>query len=107
MNIRSIDLQVLIPRATEVAKTQNTFDQQNTVNQQQSAEQWQKISADRQHQVQNTPKNEGGKIKERGESPSQHQQQHAQSHSAHAEQEEDEGIKSEDPVRGHTIDIRT
>lgn len=107
MNIRSIDLQVLIPRATEVAKTQNTFDQQNIVNQQQSAEQWQKISADRQHQVQNTSKGEGGKIKERGESPSKHQQQQAQSHSAHTAQDENEGTEGEDPVRGHTIDIKT
>lgn len=110
MNIRSVDLQVLIPRATDVSKTQQIADHQSSLQQQQFAEQWQQISAKRQQQVQSTAKSEGGKVQ------NEKKEQGKQKGHKHHQQDEllditdDETANHaslEDPVRGHTIDIKT
>ncbi|QJW48390.1 hypothetical protein HA075_23475 [bacterium BFN5] len=62
MNIRPVDLQIIIPKATEVGKTQAFMNQQSTIQQQYSEEKNQKIADQRLQQVQETFKNEGGKI---------------------------------------------
>ncbi|SEO80578.1 hypothetical protein [Propionispora vibrioides] len=107
MNIRPMDLQVLIPRTTEVAKNQNNINQQNVVASEQSAAEWQKLSTARQQQIQHTPKSEGGRVSERGG-----QKQPSGGHSSRggapgSGQPEDDELLADDPVRGHTIDIKT
>lgn len=56
MSINPIELQVLIPKATEVGKAQNLANRQETLQQQHVAAQWNDISTNRQHQVQSTAK---------------------------------------------------
>lgn len=112
MNIRSIDLQVLIPRTTEVSKAQAITDRQGTQQQQQFAEQFQKITTDLQHQVQSTPKSFGGKV-QREKNKSQHKQQNdgkKDDNVSPAEEENPENTAvndQADPIRGHIIDIKT
>lgn len=110
MNIRSIDLQVLIPHATEVGKTQHTTNQQNAAQQQDFAMQWQRIAQDRQQQVQLVNHSEGGKVKEKQESPEKHQEQDEQDHSQQQDSQENQESSPEqlahDPIRGHLIDIK-
>lgn len=105
MTVRSIDLQVLIPRATEVSRIQQVSDQQAALQQQQSAADWQRLAANRQQQVQKSPQSAGGKIepdaKEGGREREPGQRQDRRSR---ADEEAAEGV---DPVRGHTIDIKT
>lgn len=110
MNIRPVDLQVLIPRATEVGKSQQVIDHQSSLQQQQFAEQWQQISTKRQQQVQEAPKGEGGKIQnEKKEQGKQKGGKHRQKNGV-ADLTDDEitnNASLDDPVRGHTIDIKT
>ena len=109
MTINSIDLQVLIPRATEVGKSQQVINQQDTLQQQQFAGQWKEIATNRQHQVQETPKNEGGKVGREKEAKehknSQDQKQREKNNNLDADKIN--RASNEDPVRGHVIDIKT
>lgn len=116
MSIRPVDLQVLIPRATDVSKSQQVADQQLTSQQQQFAEQWQQISASRQQKVQNTSKAKGGKIhsdteKERQSfNKKQGEQQHSESFSGDKDTNtnNNSGVSLlVDPALGHVIDIKT
>lgn len=110
MSIRPIDLQVLIPRATEVGKAQQVADQQSINQQQQFAEQWQKISDSRQQKVQNTPKSEGGKVhRDSAQQQNQEQEANHQNFSDERPQEPEQQsnqASNSDPVRGHVIDIK-
>jgi 5-hydroxyisourate hydrolase-like protein (transthyretin family) len=111
MNIRSIDLQVLIPHATEVSKTQHIANQQTASQQQDFAFQWQRISQDRQQQVQTVNQSEDGKVTEKkeasdkrrkqGESKEQAQHKGDSVQPSHAPQ------MFSDTSLGHTIDIKT
>lgn len=107
MNIRPMDLQVLIPRTTEVAKNQNNMNQQNAIVAEQSAAEWQKLSTVRQQQIQHTPKSEGGRVGERGEQKQQSGDHSAKGRSTGEVRPEDGEPLASDPVRGHTIDIKT
>lgn len=102
MTIRSIDLQVLIPRVTEVSKVQQIADHQGALQQQQGAEQWQKLAATRQQQVQKSPQNAGGKV-----DPDADKERHQGDNKKGSRHREDEAEDSPDPIRGHTIDIKT
>ena len=109
VTINSIDLQVLIPRATDVGKSQQVINQQDTVQQQQFAGQWKEIADHRQHQVQGTPKSEGGKVG-REKQAKEHEnpnEQKKQDKSRNAEADKVNRASNEDPVRGHVIDIKT
>jgi len=102
VTIRAIDLQVLIPRVTEVGKVQQIADHQGALQQQQGAEQWQKLSATRQQQVQKSAQNTGGKV-----DPDADKDRRQEEHKRGRRQHEDEAEDSPDPIRGHTIDIKT
>lgn len=111
MNIRSIDLQVLIPHATEVSKTQHTANQQTASQQHDFASQWQKISQDRQQQVQTVNQSEGGKIKEKKETQDKRRNQGGPRKQT---QRKDGSVEPHhapqafsDTSLGHTIDIKT
>jgi hypothetical protein len=116
MSIRSIDMQVLIPRATEAQKHQNNITQQGSLQQQQLAEQMQKTAEVRQHQVQSLVKSQGGLV-ERDESKDQQskhrsnrdpQQNPTTSQVDICDQEStDSTAVSQDPVLGHIVDIKT
>ncbi|WP_425060884.1 hypothetical protein SCACP_16410 [Sporomusa carbonis] len=116
MSIRSIDMQVLIPRATEVGKHQQNIAQQSTVQQQQFAEQMQKTAEVRQHQVQSLVKSQGGKVErdETKEKQSKHRsngylrQDTAIDRDDTADHENTENTTvGRDPALGHIIDIKT
>lgn len=112
MSIQSIDLQVLIPKSTEVGKAQNIVDRQDTLQQQHIAEQWKSISTKRQQQVQSTAKNEGGKVGREQESKDPKQPKQEQSNSNNRANNNTDLDKvnhasNDDPVRGHLIDIKT
>lgn len=113
MSIRPVDLQVLIPRTTDVGKYQQTADHQLINQQQQFAEQLQQAARDRQHQVQSTPKDEGGKVrrdddqKEKNGHDGRNHQNPQEAQTKQSLQEGHDAAQSEDPVRGHLIDIKT
>ncbi|MDR3592785.1 MAG: hypothetical protein P4N41_24265 [Negativicutes bacterium] len=110
MNIRSIDLQVLIPRATEASRMQQTNDQHNSLQQQQFAEQLKNLTAQRQQQVQNTPKNEGPKIQDQERQKQQQQQQENDEKKGDSDNQETppEVLQhAASPSLGHRIDIKT
>ncbi len=110
VSIRSIDMQVLVPRATEVQKQQNTMVQQGTLQQQQIAEQMQKTAEIRQHQVQDIEKSQSGRVN-RDEAKEERSSQHYPRKDLAANQletdEEENSISGQDPVLGHIIDIKT
>ena len=112
MSIRPIDMQVIIPRSTEVGVQQNNLAQQSVVQQQQFAEQMAKAAAVRQKQVQGIAKGQGGKIEREGnkEKNNKHHADEAGENSGalSAESPESEGETiRRDPVLGHIIDIKT
>ncbi|HWR43138.1 hypothetical protein [Sporomusa sp.] len=113
MSIRSIDMQVLIPRATEAQKHQSNIVQQGALQQQQFAEQMQKTAEVRQHQVQDIVKSQGGKVKrdETKDNPpsnSYPRKNTAANQVETAEQENAENtVIGQDPILGHIIDIKT
>ncbi|GBG56271.1 hypothetical protein SPFL3102_00518 [Sporomusaceae bacterium FL31] len=115
MNIRPVDLQIIIPKSTEVGKTQAFMNQQSLIQQQYSEEKNQKIADQRLQQVQETFKNEGGKI-QRDESYREKQKNpHKGNHKKEAKEpelESDEGAEhhnllGKENLRGQFIDIKT
>ncbi len=111
MSINPIELQVLIPKATEVGKAQNLANRQETLQQEHVAAQWNDISTNRQHQVQSAAKNEGGKVgreketKEEKHSPNE--QKPRQNDESSIEKDKVNRASNNDPIRGHIIDIKT
>lgn len=109
LTIRPVDFQVLIPRVTEVAKTQHITDHQDTLQQQQFAGQWQHISANRQRQVQGTTKSEDSKVSRENHPKEQNQTKDGKKH--HDTLQDDADMvnhpSNEDPIRGNLIDIKT
>lgn len=106
-------MQVLIPKATEVGKQQNSLAQQSTVQQQQFAEQMQKTAEIRQHQVQGMVKSQGGKVKREEQRDKSNQRQGNPEGNNEvvptelSDQENTENSVGHDPILGHIIDIKT
>ena len=112
MSIRSIDLQVLVPRATEVGKIQQMNEHQTMLQQQQVADQWPTISDKRQHQVQHLNKSEDGKVQNaKADHEKQKRNKSQQDADDKKDANENDGINNEayqgDCVRGRVIDIKT
>lgn len=112
MSIRPMDMQVLIPKATEVGKQQNNLTQQSTLQQQQFAEELKKTVQVRQQQVQGMDKSQGNKVeRDENQKHKKHPHNYARNHDQpkeSPEQEDPEGtIVGQDPLRGHIIDIKT
>ncbi|HML87012.1 MAG TPA: hypothetical protein PKA28_01025 [Methylomusa anaerophila] len=91
------------------------MENQTSLQQQQFAEQMQKVSAERQSQVENATKSEGGKIKrENASKEKQGKSQHNSQMKPSDSDDSDTTTKTDaetdiqiDPVRGHIIDIKT
>ena len=110
MNIRPIDLQVMIPHATDIGKVQATQNHQQVIQQQQFAEQMQRQVEAQQGQVQGALRVEMPRVhREKQETSGGHagSDQSGKRDAKHREKEgthADQG-KDGDPVRGHKIDI--
>lgn len=110
VTIRPIDLQVLIPRVTEVSKTQHTLNQQDILQQQQFEGKWEKISTKREHQVQGTEKSDASKVGERQPKEQNHSKdgkKHGDDKSGNGDTGKINHPSHDDPVRGNLIDIKT
>ncbi|MDU2066538.1 MAG: hypothetical protein E6713_17105 [Sporomusaceae bacterium] len=110
--IRPMEMQVLIPRTTDVGKMQQIANQQPAVDQQIVSEQFKTVTNHRQQQVQQSDKSEGGKItreQEREQEKGHSQKQFSKSDSPQEENAMSlpKAVIPSDPVRGHTIDIKT
>lgn len=113
MNIRPVDLQIIIPKSTEVGKTQAFMNQQSLLQQQYSEEKNQKIADQRLQQVQETFKNEGGKIqkdesyqeKQKGSNKENHKRQAIELDSE--ECIDTHKVLEKENLRGRFIDIKT
>jgi D-ribose pyranose/furanose isomerase RbsD len=114
MNIRPIDMQVLIPRTVDVSKVQQLANQQVIVNQQLLGEQLKQFNDHRQHQVQQLLQSEGEKVTANKEREAQ--QQHQKKPAVPLQQRDSDRLEQEailnrpsqdDPLRGHSIDIIT
>lgn len=114
MYIRPMDLQVMIPRTIDAARVASVTDQQAVTQQQQLAAQLKQTAAEQQQQVLATRQAEhDGKVSTEDlnkEKPQQRQ------HKKRDDQQQTDGEKEtsfkvhsepQDPVRGHTIDIKT
>lgn len=62
MSLRSVDMQVLLPKVSEVNRNQPIQNQQDQTQQQQFAAQMQKQSEMQRQQIQNSDKPEGAKV---------------------------------------------
>lgn len=107
MTIRAIDLQVLIPRSTEVSKVQQVSAHQTALQQQQHAEEWRHIAANRQQQVQRTNQNAGGKVEPDAERGSSGRHEAGGDEKRHPDSRSEPAEAAADPALGHTIDIKT
>lgn len=110
MTIRPVDLQVLIPRVTEVSKMQHAADHQDTLQQQQFEGKWQQIGTQRQHKVQNTTKNADNKVGEKHAKEQNHSKNEKKNPDDKQGKDDTEKLNHpshEDPVRGNLIDIKT
>lgn len=115
MSIRPIDMQVLIPKATEVGIQQNNLVHQSTLQQQQFAEQMEKTAQVRQQQVQGIVKSQGGKV-ERDDKKRKNKQRYGSDPNRERNQFPEESMELEnsddlttmsDPILGHIVDIKT
>ena len=117
MNIRPIDLQVMIPRSTDASKVAALNDRQPVTQQQQLAEQARQALNDRQRQVQTAlPGSPEGKVSTE-DLNQEKRQEHPEGesdpkHGKEGQQEDDAARKARnltppDPIRGNRIDIKT
>ncbi len=113
MNIRPIDLQVIIPHATDIGKMQATQNNQQITQQQQFAEQLQRQAAEQQGQVQGTlrvemPRVHRDKEGGAGNQPSGRQHGQRERRDEPGSGQPDKPMAADagcDPVRGKKIDI--
>jgi hypothetical protein len=107
MNIRSIDLQVLIPRATDASKAQQIADHQIAIRNDEQATDWRHLSDKLQSQVQATPKDVGVRIDKDGQRQGRQKQENKKHAKDHGEDiPKDNECLAETPL-GHLIDIKT
>ncbi len=115
MSIRPVDMQVILPHATDVGKVQAVQNDQTATSQQLFAEKLQREAESRQGQVQESKRAEFGKVtrdKEKEEQKGGGQKYHA---SSGKEEEDSEQEKKQhqrvllsgmtDPVRGKNLDV--
>lgn len=107
MLIRPMDLQVLLPRAGEAARAQQTQEQQILQQPQAAGQQWQALSRVRQGQVQHSEAGEEAHIRqEQREQRERQQQEQGEAGEQHGDASQT-AVVPPDPLRGHHIDIRT
>lgn len=106
MNITPMNMQVVIPKVTEVGKSQQTRDHQNVVQQEHGAAQFQQVADHRLRQVQTLEKPEGKKVKNNNEQKEKQESGKQQSYANAKKVQEEEMVMAVDTLRGGTIDIK-
>lgn len=108
MTVRSIDMQVLLPKIAEANRSQPIQNQQSQTEQQQFAAQFQKKVEIQKHQVQNSSKSEGTKIGEDNQQKSNSNRQEMRHKEAgtEADTEDESKIDAKDPRKGKIFDIK-
>ncbi|MBC9783442.1 hypothetical protein H1S01_02805 [Heliobacterium chlorum] len=104
MTLRPVDMQVIVPKVTEVGKQQQV---QNLAPDQQQhflGQQGQVEADHRQKTVQSSPQSEEGRIRERQQNKQGRQQ--GKSKSGRRDQDEQEESVPQDPLRGRLLDIK-
>lgn len=104
MTVRSIDMQVLLPKIGEANRSQPIQNQQSQTEQQQFAAQFQKKIEVQKHQVQNSSKSEGSKIGEDDQRKSSSGRQDERR--KEPEKGEESAIDVKDPRKGKILDIK-
>lgn len=113
MNIRPIDLQVMIPKTTEVSRIAQAQDQQGALQQQQKTENWQHTLVQRRQQVQTTPAgNRSNRVDtenldEDEKKKGTKQDEQSGKESGGDETKESSATPAKDPKLGGRIDIKT
>lgn len=109
MTIRPMDLQVLIPKASEINRVNQIQDMQSQLQQQQFAAQFAQAVEHRQKQVQGTAEMEGQRIRLKRESRDRRGRGGASEDTASQKQNEDEkeDVQYHIPNLGNNIDIKT
>lgn len=103
MSLRSVDMQVLLPKVAEALRNQPVQNQQDPSHQQQFALQFQKQAELQRHQVQTSNKSEGTKV---GQQSAQNRSPNHEN-SRHQDEKEEEQLKdAKDPNRGKFVDIK-
>lgn len=118
MNIRPMDLQVMMPRTLEAARVAAVSDQQSVLQQQQLAEQMKQAAAEQQKQVQHAmPAQPEGRVSME-DLPREKQEQQKKKQTSQTASEEPDLLQTTaeqaislpippDPIRGGKIDIKT
>ncbi|WP_418790209.1 hypothetical protein [Phosphitispora sp. TUW77] len=105
MTLRPIDMQVLLPKVSEVNRNQPIQNQQDHTQQQQLAAEFQKQMDIQKHKVRNSEKSDGQRIEqETGDKASGHNEAREKSRQGGKEEEKQEELK--DPDRGKLFDIK-
>lgn len=105
MNISPLDMQVIIPKSTEVAKSQQVRDHQSIVQHEHGAVQFQQQADVKLTQVQTTEKSQGEKIKNK-QNKGHSQKESGQKRSQHEEKTDEEVPMAVDSIRGRHVDIK-
>jgi len=106
MNISPLDMQVIIPKSTEVAKSQQIRDHQSVFQQEHGAVEFQHQADVKLTQVQTTEKSQGEKIKDKQNK--EHGKREANQNGSHHEEntDEEEVPMAVDTIRGRHVDIK-
>ncbi len=109
MTIRPMDLQVLIPKASEINRVNQIQDIQSQLQQQQFAAQFEQAMQNRQKQVSGTTETEGQRIRLKKDSRGRGGGGNKESGKKPQQQDaaEGEGGKYANPNLGNHIDIKT
>lgn len=105
MNITPIEMQIVVPKATEVGKVQHQQDHESVLQQDVTTEQMKQAAQQKMTQVQNSEKSEGQKIRRDGKNKGGGQGQQPGKRQE-KEQDEEESVMAVDTYRGQRIDIK-
>ena len=101
-----MDMQVVIPKATEVGKGQQQREQQSVFQQDFGAEKYQQNAHQRLKQVQKTEESEGKKIHDNESKEEKRRGQQSFDQKKKKLEKNEEVVMAVDTFRGHNIDIK-
>lgn len=104
MTVRSIDLQVLLPKIAEANRSHPLQNQQNQTQQQQFSAQFQKQTQIQKQQVQNSDKSHGSKVGE--DSQKRNASGGKKNQDNKGEQDNGQQNNPRDPKKGNIFDIK-
>ncbi len=105
MNIRPMDLQIMIPRAVEAGKVHQQQENMSNVQQHNAAAQFQQSNMIKMKQVQHTDKSDDTKLNPDDGSRQEHSQRDTEKE--RTPQKQTSKMVSVDPTKGNILDILT